>query len=86
MTDNEVKITLTKSEALVLFEMLSRYSDGKIDRSLTVLDSPERQALWNLCCCFEKELAEPFSKKYDELLAAAKADLTYEDGVPFQDN
>ena len=85
MTYNKIKITLTKSEALVLFDMLSRYNDSEIDRSLTVLDSAERQALWNLCCCFEKKLVEPFSKKYDELLAAAKEYLTYEDSVPFQD-
>jgi hypothetical protein len=41
----EVNITLIKSEALVLFELLTRYSDGKIDWSLTVLDHAERQAL-----------------------------------------
>jgi hypothetical protein len=41
----EVNIALIKSEALVLFELLTRYSDGKIDRSLTVLDHAERQAL-----------------------------------------
>ncbi|MBN8530584.1 MAG: hypothetical protein J0L97_01805 [Alphaproteobacteria bacterium] len=85
MAASEVKITLTNSEALVLFEMLSRYGNGNVDRSLTVLDSAERQALWNLCACLEKELAEPFSEKYDALLAAAKADLTYKDSAPFQD-
>jgi hypothetical protein len=80
----EVNITLTKSEVLVLFELLTRYSNGEIDQSLTVLDHAERQALWNLCCCFEKELAEPFSPKYAEFLAAAKADLTCEDSPPFR--
>ncbi len=83
MSTNEIRITLTKSEALVLFEMLSRYGSERIDRSLTVFDAAERQALWNLCSCLEKELAEPVSRKYDELLAAAKTDLTYDNGLPF---
>lgn len=85
MSSNGITITLSNSEALVLFDVLSRYGDGKIDYSVTVIDAPERQALWNLCCLIEKELAEPFSEKYAELLASAKSNLNFEGGAPFPD-
>ena len=86
MTSDELAIVVTKDEALVLFEMLSRYGErrpGHSDKTLTVLDSAERQALWNLLCCIERELVAPFAPDYAELLAGAKAKLSYEGGAPF---
>ena len=53
-----IDIALTKDEALVLFEFLSRYAET--DR-LNIEDSAEQQALWNLTCLLEKALTEPFS-------------------------
>ena len=72
MSQESVSITLTKDEALVLFEFLSRFSDT--DR-LSVDHQAEERALWNLACIFEKELSEPFDKKYQEILSQARERL-----------
>ncbi len=64
-----VSLNLSPDEALVLFELLSRYSDS--DR-LEIIDQAEQRALWNVCCLLEKELAEPFDPAYLALLSAAR--------------
>lgn len=66
---NRVEVRLTPDEALVLFEFLSRYSDGD---ELRVEDQAEQRALWNLCCLLEKQLVEPFNPNYFELLESAR--------------
>ena len=68
--DNEsLKIEITKNEALVLFEFLSRYSDTDI---LSIKHAGEKQALLNLACTFEKTLPEPFSSDYKKTLESAR--------------
>jgi hypothetical protein len=52
MADSEVTLRLTIAEAVVLDELLRRYSET--DR-LTVEDQAEQRALWNLQCLFERE-------------------------------
>ncbi len=76
MCEDKIKIELTKDEALVLFEFLSRFSD---DEKLNIEHQAEERALWNLTCLFEKELAEPFRNDYDELLEAARKRLIDKD-------
>lgn len=68
----EVAINLTKDEALVLFEFLSRFSDE--DR-LSIEDQAEQRALWNLTCILEKVLAEPFSEDWSNIIFAARERL-----------
>lgn len=51
MSESEVVIRVTVSEAVVLDEFLRRYSET--DR-LTIEDQAEQQALWNLQCLLEK--------------------------------
>jgi len=63
---------LSADEALVLFELVSRFTDS--DR-LAIADQSEAQALWNLCGRLEKELSEPLSPKHSELLALARGRL-----------
>ena len=65
-------IELTNSEALVLFEFLSRTSD---DDSKTTADQAEQRVLWRLECVLEKALVEPFLPSYLELLDRAKERL-----------
>ena len=55
---DDVDIKLTKDEALVLFDFLSRFSNQE---KLSIQDQAEERALWNLTSLFEKSLAEPFS-------------------------
>jgi hypothetical protein len=64
-----IRLELTGDVALVLFELLSRFSDTD---ALTVEDQAERRALWKLHGLFEKQLVEPFRPEYAELLAAAR--------------
>jgi len=69
---DEVTINLTKDEALVLFEFLSRFSDE--DR-LSIKDQAEQRALWNLTCVFEKALSEPFSNDWPQIIEGARSRL-----------
>ena len=67
--DEKVAIKLTKSEALVLFEFLSRFSNHD---KLEIQDQAEERVLWNMCCDLEKALVEPFRPDYGELLQKAR--------------
>jgi hypothetical protein len=72
MSKENIKISLTKDEALVLFEMLSRFSDTE---KLSIEHPSEERVLWNLNCVLEKILIEPFKSDYSELLQAARGRL-----------
>jgi len=72
MSNEYIKISLTKDESLVLFEMLSRFSETD---KLTIEHQSEQRALWNLNCLFEEILVEPFKSNYKELLQAARERL-----------
>ena len=73
--ESEVAITLTKTEALVLFELLLRFSETD---KLTIEHEAEKQVLWNVSCLLELSLVEPFSENYEELLQTARASLSPE--------
>jgi hypothetical protein len=68
------QLTLTRDEALVLFEWVEERSDENFNR--VHLDHPaEGLALLRLAGALERSLSEPFSAKYPELLAAARERL-----------
>ncbi len=71
-----ITIGLDADEALVLFELLSRWSDdaGRGDTpSAACFESPAECAVLNtLCCLLERRLAAPFSADYSAMLAAAR--------------
>lgn len=66
---DDVKLTLGRAHALVLFEFLSRYSN---DNKLEIEDQAEQRALWDLCCDLEQVLVEPLRPDYTALLQAAR--------------
>lgn len=68
----KISLELTPSEALVLFEFLSRFSD---DHVLVLEDQAEERVLWDLCCSLESILVEPFAENYTELLERARAEV-----------
>ena len=70
--NGEVRIELPRSEELVLFEVLSRFS---AEDRLTVEDQAEARVLWNVQALLERKLTEPFSDNYAELLVRAKKEL-----------
>lgn len=67
--DDEICIRLTKEEAIVLFEFVSRFSE---DRKLTIEDQAEERVLWDLCCTLESNLVEPLTPEYAQVLAQAR--------------
>ena len=67
-----VTLALTKEEALVLFEFLSRFSDTEV---LSLEDKAEERVLWDMCCMLEKVLVEPFDENYSQLLHDARAQI-----------
>ena len=71
-----MRIELSNQEALVLFEFLSRFKEHE---SLVIEDQAEQQALWNLSALIERELAEPFSTEYTNLLEQAREQLRFKD-------
>ena len=72
MPKETVTLTLSKDEALALFELTSRFSD--IDE-LAIEHQSEERLLWNICCKLESVLAEPFRADYRELLHQAREAL-----------
>jgi hypothetical protein len=64
-----VPIELTGDEALVLFELLSRFSDTN---TFAIEDQAEARALWNLLCLLQKRLVAPFRPDYREILSQAR--------------
>ncbi len=68
---NEIKISLTKHEAVLLLEFISR-----LNKSKSVEDKSEQRALWNLESLLEKEIPFIFdSEQYDNVLNEAKRAL-----------
>jgi hypothetical protein len=74
--EREVSLALTKSEALVLFELLARIDKAA---SLEFEHPAEQTVLWTLEAQLEKALVEPFSPEYDKLLADARKQVAGEE-------
>ncbi len=72
MSTEKVNVSLSKDEALVLFEFLSRFSGTD---KLSIEDRAEERALWNLTSAFEEALTEPFSDNYSAILSSARERL-----------
>ncbi|HCY77203.1 MAG TPA: hypothetical protein DHV28_14885 [Ignavibacteriales bacterium] len=73
MITENINITFTKDEAIVLFDFLSRFSSTN---KVTIEHQAENVALWNLCSLIEKEISEPFNPEYKSILEKAKENLS----------
>ncbi|RYD86969.1 MAG: hypothetical protein EOP50_21560 [Sphingobacteriales bacterium] len=71
-----MRIELSGDEALVLFECLSRFKENG---SLSIANQAEERAFWNIAALLEKQLVEPFSENYIELVAQARERLRDKD-------
>jgi hypothetical protein len=67
-----IKLTLTHDEALVLFEWLSVHDESE---RIPVGDTAERLALWRLIAQLEKILVSPLQVDYPDQLMQARARL-----------
>jgi hypothetical protein len=72
LDSEDVVLRLTKQEALVLFELLSRFSETK---KLGIEDQAEERVLWDLCCDLEKKITQPLSADYATKLADARRSI-----------
>lgn len=70
MAADEISISLSRDQALVLFEWLARTGAG--ERPAAFDDRAEQRVLWDLEATLEKHLAEPFRSDYRDLLEAAR--------------
>jgi hypothetical protein len=70
---DRVHVELSKSEALVLFDLLSRFSNT--DELATEHISEER-VLWDLCARLERALVEPFEPDWPQLLGRAREQVS----------
>ncbi len=67
MTDQQkINLTVTKDEALVLFEFLSRFNQS--EHSDIFEDQAEQKILWLLEGQLEKQLVEPFKPDYKDIV------------------
>jgi len=67
---NKVNIEITKDEALVLFEFLSRLNEKEqID---LFDDQAEQKVLWIIEGILQKELVEPLKPDYKEIIQQAR--------------
>lgn len=73
MSKEKVKIELAKSEAIVLFEFVSAFTD---EEKLEIKDSAEEKVLRSICADLEKILVESSDENYEEILAKAREDVT----------
>lgn len=86
---DDVPISLTGDEALVLFDLLHRWEDDE------QVSSPQHQAeqvaLWNLSALLERAVPEALDPRYTELISlhptrrAARTAWTPTDGVDSRD-
>lgn len=67
---NKILLELSRDEALVFFEWLSRFN--KVD-STKFEDQAEQRVLWDLEAMLESSIEEPLRPEYGDLLAQARA-------------
>jgi hypothetical protein len=75
MTPNDeapVTFTLTRDEAIVFFDFLSRFSRSE---QLSIEHQAEERVLWDLECMLESTLHEPFSANYAQRVAEARENV-----------
>lgn len=76
MSIEKITIQVSSSEALVLFEFLSRFRDNE---RLDIVDQSEERILWNILADLETKLTDPFKPDYHELLEKARNEVRDED-------
>lgn len=69
MHTESVSLKLSSEEALVLFDLLTRFEQS--DR-LAIEHSGETAALWGLLAALERELVDPFRSNYSDLVSDAR--------------
>ena len=69
--EQSVSIVLTPAEALVLFDLLSRWAPTDA-ASVPLEHQAERRVLWDILAMLERALVEPFMSDYKDRLDRAR--------------
>ena len=70
MDVEKINIEMSKEEAVVLFEYLSRFNEYEDLKRFE--DQSEQRVLWDVECILEKELSEPLRADYQEIVNKAR--------------
>jgi hypothetical protein len=73
---DEVVVLLSYDEALVLSDLLHRWSEAGFGQPYEIADRAERLLMNDLCASFEPVIDEVFSPDYSDVVAAARRRLT----------
>ncbi len=65
-----ISLTITKDEALVLFDFLARFN--QTEHPDIFEDQAEQKTLWILEAQLEKQLVEPFKSDYKDIVNKAR--------------
>lgn len=76
MATEKVNIELSNSEALILFEFLSKFRDNE---KLEIVDQAEERVLWDILSDLETKLTDPLKPNYLELLEKARNEVRDEE-------
>lgn len=76
MKGDTIQLSLSRSEALVLFEWLASIESKGVQ---STIDEAEQVVLWGVESQLEKALHEILSPDYDKLLASAKRHVLISD-------
>ena len=68
--EKEILIKLSRDEALVLFEFISRFN--QLDQDEIFQDQAEQKLMWLIETQLEKILVEPFQPDYKEIIQEAR--------------
>ncbi len=71
-THEPVPVILSRAQALVLFEFLSRFCEKD---QLDIRDPAEERVLWDILAVLESALPEPFAHDYDQQLQRARESI-----------
>ncbi|WP_396184025.1 hypothetical protein [Flavobacterium sp.] len=75
--DTNLNLTVTKDEALVLFEFLARFNQAEHPEIFE--DQAEQKTLWILEGQLEKQLVEPFRPNYQDIINEARNQIRDEE-------
>ena len=70
MNNPKLSIELSRNEALVFFEFLTRFN--KKDLPEIFEDQAEQRVLWDIEAILQKVLVEPFNPDYHEIIKKAR--------------
>ena len=75
LKDGRVALTLSYAEAIVLSELLSRMERDQHWDRIPFADQAELRVILDLTATFEPVIDEVFSRKYDQVLDRARAEV-----------